>query len=230
MSQYYNPKENEDWFLVAQAHGFRNWKTIYDHPENEQLRNRRDPYALSPSDKIFIPDKQPMEHQCETAKRYTFTLPTPLRPFSLDLEDDDGEPYGGVKYELWIDGEKFIGRGESADQVTRTNDEGVIQAQIPLVDRVEVRVWYDKDTESDPQAFESYDIEPGHLDPIDTIEGVQHRLETLGYSIGFDQHGDFGEGTKAALISFQEDFELAPSGEIDDDTKDALFRAADENV
>lgn len=228
MSQEYNPKENEDWYLVAEAFGFRNWKTIYDHEKNKSLRERKDPYTLSKDDKIFIPDKQPAEHKCETNKRHTFTLPTPMRPFSVEVVDDDGDPYADAKYELWIDGEKYLGKGDNPDEIKRTDSNGLICKELPLtVEKFEIRIWLNKETENDPDAYDTLIEEPGHLDPIDTVEGVQHRLEKLGYFCGEDKHGELGPGTKEALINFQTEFELDPSGEIDEKTKDILLEVYD---
>ena len=228
MSQYYNPKEDEDWFLVAKAFGFRNWRTIYNHENNESLRKRQDPYDLHKEDKVFIPDKQPKDHQCDTNKKHTFTLPTPTRPFSLVLEDDDEDPYSDTKYEIWIEGKKYVGKNDDPEKVKRTREDGLIYEEVPVVGKLEVRVWYEKGGENDPDACEKYEIEMGHMDPIDTVEGIQHRLENLGYSCGEDSHGTLGTDTKKALKAFQSDWGLKESGEIDEDTKAALLQMHDQ--
>lgn len=227
MSQYYNPKEDEDWFLVAKVFGFRNWKTIYNHEKNESLQKRKDPNVLHKEDKIFIPDKQPKDHQCETNEKHTFTLPTPTRPFSLVLQDDDLVPYPDTKYEIWIDGKKYVRQNDDPKKVNRTNKDGLIFQEIPVVEKIEIRIWFDKESEDDPEACEINEMEPWHLDPVDTVEGVQHRLENLGYSCGEDKHGELGPDTTEALKAFQEDFGLTPSGEIDEETELLLVKLHD---
>src|SRR5437016_5895328 len=59
-------------------------------------------------------------------------------------------------------------------------------------------------------------IDIGGLDPIDTISGVQCRLNNLGYSTGKDATGTHGPGTTHAVRDFQNDNGLPVTGEIDD--------------
>jgi hypothetical protein len=51
----------------------------------------------------------------------------------------------------------------------------------------------------------------------DTITQVQSKLSDLGYVVG-SIDGLFGPKTRAAIVKFQKDSELAPNGTIDKDT------------
>lgn len=223
----YKPKEDEDWLRIAKVHGFRNWRTIYDHEENAALRERQDSLVVSKDDEVFIPEKTPREHKCETGQRHTFKLPVPTQIVYLVLEDDYGEPFSGLKFEIWADGEKQQQKAE------RTREDGLIYEEIPLAANVEVRVWFDEESESEPEAYVKYVIQVGHLDPIDTLEGVQDRLNNLGYDCGEEEHGKLGpdgglgELTKQALTAFQIDHGLNATGEIDEDTKKKLLAIHD---
>jgi hypothetical protein len=204
MSTTYIAEDNDDMLLIALKHGFRNWKNLYNHPENEKLRKKRpDPFSLYKGDEVIIPDKVPQKFTCETDKKHTFILPTPKLLISLYLEDGEQEPYAKVKCEIWIDNEK------NNKENLRTDDKGLLSTEVPAIYKeknvreVELRVWRDKEKEDDPQAFETYTLQIGHLDPIDTIEGIQDRLDNLGFNCGDeDEHGTFGPHTKTSLTRF----------------------------
>ena len=56
--QQHMVKEGECLDSIALDHGFADWRTIYDHPKNTDLRSKRpDPNVIHPGDKLFIPDK-----------------------------------------------------------------------------------------------------------------------------------------------------------------------------
>ena len=65
---------------------------------------------------------------------------------------------------------------------------------------------------------EEYPVRIGHLNPIDTIPGVQQRLNNLGMNAGAED-GEMNDSLKAALIAFQKKYQMQPSGEIDGATK-----------
>ncbi len=59
------------------------------------------------------------------------------------------------------------------------------------------------------------------LEPGDVIARVQTELQRLGYDPG-PVDGDFGPGTRSAIIAFQQDNGLPRTGEIDENTLSAL--------
>ena len=62
----------------------------------------------------------------------------------------------------------------------------------------------------------------GHMDPVSENTGVQAILNNLGYDAGAENDGTIDEQFKAALMAFQSDNDLEPTGEIDDDTRSLL--------
>jgi len=70
-----------------------------------------------------------------------------------------------------------------------------------------------------------YELELGHLDPIDTISGVQQRLRNLGFDCPED--GQLGVETITALRNYQADCQIKVTGQIDSATRGQLERDHD---
>ena len=221
---------DEDLPIIAADYGIKDWKFIYDHPKNEELRKKRpDPHILYKGDKVWIPEVEPEKFEAETNKKNRYTLYHPKTVFHLVLENDEGEPYGNVKYEIWINNEKYNPSGR--EEELRTRKDGLIHHMVPVAREIELRVWWededkdeDEDTEGEGEEYDTLLFHPGHLDPIDTVDGLQDRLISLNYDCGDDPEGELGEGTRAALRRFQKDYGLVPTGEIDDLTRRLLAK------
>jgi hypothetical protein len=186
---------------IADHYGFF-WQTLWDHAENEQLKqDRKDPNVLREGDSVFVPDKALGEESCATEQRHRFRkkgVPAMLRIRVLV----DGEAQSSADYILIIDGRSVSGT---------TDGDGLLEQSIPpgAVDG-ELRVTKDN------QERRFY-LSLGHLDPIDTELGVKQRLRQLAYQPDAD--------LAAALQRFQRDQGLTVSGEIDSATRDKLKEA-----
>lgn len=221
----YEVKSNEDLALIAIDFQIKNWEAVYNHPKNEKLRKERpDPHVLYKGDKVWIPDIKPKVFGVETKKKHTFVLYPPKMPLNIALGDGEGGGHGEIKYEIWINGNIYDPTGNKEE--LRTDENGYLSQIVPFSREVEIRVfWEDEgDTEDD---YEKIIIKRGGMDPIDTIEGVQGRLENLGYPIGDDEFGTEGTGTADAVRNFQIDHGLVPTGEIDELTRKRLEKAAE---
>lgn len=64
----------------------------------------------------------------------------------------------------------------------------------------------------------------GHDAPDFEVKALQAQLVSLGYQVG-EQDGDFGGGTRAAVLAFQADNGLPTTGEVDAATKAQLKTA-----
>jgi hypothetical protein len=182
--------------------------TVWDHPENAALKQlREDPNVLAPGDEVFVPDKEIEEASKATGASYRFRrkgVPSLVR---VQLMDED-EPRVGVTWTLDV--------GGGAAVTGTTGSDGVVEAWVsPRLTRAVLSV----ETDDGPEQIE---ILLGHLDPIDTIEGVQGRLRNMGY--GCDVTGELDESTRHAIELFQESIgHPDPSGELDDQTRQALL-------
>ncbi|MGA8152334.1 MAG: peptidoglycan-binding protein [Terriglobales bacterium] len=168
------------------------WKTIWNHPDNAELRQKRkDPNVLYPDDIITIPDNVLRQVSCATDASHKFVKSADLTHIKLRLLLDD-QPRAGVKYELQVAGQSIKGT---------TDGGGYLQADIPPDAQSGVLLV------GDGNAQDVFEIDFGTLDPIDTDSGVRGRLDALGY----DVDDDF----QAAVKAFQTKEKLDPTGNVD---------------
>jgi len=193
---------------LAKKYGFF-WKTIWDHPENAELKaKRKDPNVLFEDDDIFIPEKQVNPGVSKgTEQEHVFKLkgePAKLKLQLLKL----GEPRANEAYVLEVNNTLIDGK---------TDGDGRIEHYIPA-DASAGRLIM-------KNGKEVYGLRLGFLDPVDLIKGAQQRLNNLGYNCGGDS-GELDELTQQALVNFQADHELEETGELDAATKAKLMELA----
>jgi LysM domain len=97
MSKPYTVIRGDNLTKIAHRHGFRNWRAIYDHPDNAGFRRLRpNPNLIYPGDVVQIPETTtPTAHPSHTPG------PPALRPIPDDkccfLARPDNEcPYTGA--------------------------------------------------------------------------------------------------------------------------------------
>jgi hypothetical protein len=182
------------------------WQTIWDAPENAQLkRTRKNPNVLCPDDILVIPDKNIREENCDTDLVHRFVLKVPLQTLRVRLLDEFGHPRSGIKYELvWHKGKSLKGV---------TNKDGDLQANIPPT-LMEARLLVG------PEQREIH-LSIGGLDPHTEISGIQARLSNLGFDTG-PVDGVMGPRTEQALRDFQDQYNLTVTGRPDESTCEKL--------
>lgn len=192
---------------ISESYGFF-WETLWSHPENEALRNRRrDPTVLLPGDEVFVPEKTIKSYDRPTGARHTFRVKNVPAKFELRLLDEAGEPRSGLAYVLVIDGREIPGT---------TDGDGAVKTSIsPTARNGVLRI---------TATGEEYQLDLGHLDPVDTIRGAKSRLQALGsYNGSIDDEG--GVAFSRALMAFQSAQGLQQTGVLDASTQDALRTA-----
>ncbi len=210
MAQTHTTAAGDTMVTVAFTYGFRDWRAIYDHPQNAPLKESRpNPDVLNPGDSIYIPDKEPIERDCATNQRHQFTLKSLRALFCVRLNDPFGVPYGNVKYQLVVEGETIEGQLEN----------GEVKCDVlPTTHDAELTIWPDA---ADPDRSLHWTLRLGHLDTTATNAGIKGRLNNLGYAC--DPSSDaLDDDAKNAIRAFQTDAGLPATGEIDDATKQRL--------
>lgn len=204
MATNHQVKQGDCISSIAFEYGFFP-DTIWNHPNNAELKEKRkDPNVLMPGDIVSIPDKRIKEVSESTNQVHKFQCKNTPSKLEVKLLKYTGEPRSNEKYTLEIDGK--IVEGE-------TNSDGQIRHSIPPNLRTGTLLLNN--------GTEKHELLLGNLNPIDEISGQQFRLKNLGYFAG-KIDGQMSLDLEGAIVEFQLDNNLTPSGKIDDQTKSAL--------
>ena len=191
---------------IATERGLR-WETIWNHPRNADLRAaRNDPNVLLPGDQLFVPDIQLRQEQGQTEQRHRFKKKGTPGRLRIRILDEGHRPLANAPYTLSIDGRLSNGH---------LDGDGFLNVVIPP-DARSGRL-----TVGTPPDTMGYELQLGHLDPIDRVSGVQARLNDLGFFCG-PPDGTLNESTRAALRAFQEKYQLTVDGNLGQQTKQKL--------
>ncbi len=197
---------------LAHQYGFGDWRTIWSHADNAELRKKRaEPNALLPGDVVAIPDKEPKSEACSTGRRTAFRVRRARAWLRLFLRDDDGLPLADKKYWLVVGHAGFEGR---------TDGRGLLEQKVPPeAQEADLVVWVDEqDIEAEVLAVS---LKLGHLPPAETPAGAQARLTGLGYTCG-NAEGTVDAGTQEAVKAFQKAQGLMVTGALDGPTVENL--------
>ncbi len=199
---WHTVKQGEDLKKILGRHyGFMPNSRVVDHPDNRELFDSRDAVILNEGDRIFIPEMEVGEQSVSSESTHRFVFKG-MRKLQLELKEDDESPMANKDYRIFVDGTWLEGQTDSDGKLVKMVPYYAEKATL-VIDGSEIEV----------------DI--AHLDPIETVKGVQARLSNLGYICG-EVDGEAGEKTRAALVKFQEDNDLEATGELTDETRAKL--------
>jgi uncharacterized Zn-binding protein involved in type VI secretion len=203
---YHRVIQGECIASIARDHGHF-WQTLWDDPANQELRARRkNPNILLPGDRVFVPDKRSKAESGNADARHKFRRkgePSILRLRILDRAD---APVAHKPFTLQVDNDVHQGTTDPQGRIEVLIAGNARRAQLVVGEGPSTR---------------RYDITLGCVDPIDTVSGVQHRLNNLGFVCAVD--GVFGPRTRKALHAFQKQQHLPETGEADDQTLRKMF-------
>lgn len=212
MSTVHVVQQGECLSSIAAQYGIP-WKKIYNHPDNADFRRKRpDPNIICPGDQLQIPDLEQRKEEKSTDQKHVFVLERPKTTISIILQDEMGRPLANKKYIMQITG----GSGPDVDVKGTTGSDGLVEQEIPA-----------DATDGELTVFASgggysWTLALGHLDPLEEISGLQHRLHNLGYDTDTATPGQFDDVTRDALKAFQFAVGLRVTGDFDDDSKKKL--------
>jgi N-acetylmuramoyl-L-alanine amidase len=194
MSTYHTVEQGEHLAGIAQKYGFTNFRSIWDSPENNELRSKReDPNVLFPGDRLFIPDRDVGGAQCVTEQHHLFSLiPAPKLMLRIVIKEAGGQPIRGTKCQLEIE-------NTNIDLITDHN--GLISQLISPTAKAGKVTFRDSEIP----------IHIGELDPVTEMSGWRARLQNLGYDVGQSTRGVSSQ-LRIAVEEFQCDYGLAVDG------------------
>jgi Putative peptidoglycan binding domain len=202
-------EQGEHLSQLAKQYGFRDHLTIWDHPNNAELKEKRqNPNVLFPGDSVFIPDKEEKTLPLPTGQSHRFQLKGKPLMLRVVIRDFDHEPLANTKCTIQIDGKE--------EELT-TDDQGMISLPIPK-NAEEGLLVYENPLFPFPL---SIPIKIGHLDPVEEITGQRARLNNLGYSAEPLESEDEDKFTMA-VQEFQCDHELTVDGVCGPETQAKL--------
>ena len=207
---YYDVKQGDCISSIGAEHGFF-WETIWNQAENAALRDeRRNPNALLPGDRLFIPEIRLKDEYGETKLHHRFRLKgVPVR-MRFCLQTWDGRPRPNIPYVLEVDGKKSQGV---------TDDTGMLETIIePHARKAKITVTPPECPE------EKYEFNVGYMNPAQHITGIQGRLKNLGFYKG-EISGNFDDATRYAIKEFQARTGLPQTGEVSPEFVSALDSA-----
>lgn len=212
---------------LAARHGFRDHRTIENHPDNAGLKQHRfNLNSLAPGDEIVIPDKEPVSRSVPSDQMHTFKVIAPRTIVNLRLQHERQQPMATRSGAFATTVEEPKGRDQHRLLITTSGDgETASKDRRPALDgRVSL-------VETPEAKAEQFDLLVGHLLPLTTRAGQQARLNNLGYFAGYDPAND--EQFAWAVEEFQRDRfpppkkvkGVQPDGSLDQETLRALGAA-----
>ncbi len=211
---YHTVQQGEHISGIARQHGFSDYTTIWDHPDNASLREQRDnPHVLLPGDRLFIPDREEHEEPAATNQRHTFRLDGQPLVLRVVLKEADFEPIDHTPAELHV---------AAAKHDVTTDANGRFEQPVPKTAQRATLMFQDHD-----QPFDILvPMRIGHLDPVTEPSGQKARLNNLGYFPGpIDGQSDDPQQFPSAVEEFQCDHDLPVTGVCGVDTQAKLTEA-----
>jgi N-acetylmuramoyl-L-alanine amidase len=186
---------------IAARYGFPDYKTIYDDPANAAFKKARpNPNVIYPGDVLVIPDPKPKTLPLATGARHKIVIARPKTVLRLEVQVQ--EPHF---YELVVAKDTFKGKIDGKSPIEHPVAVTSEQAHLDL--------WPARTGNEDAkEGLFSWDLKLGHLDPFDTISGVQARLANLGFYAGPVDGADNAD-LDLAVAAFESKMGLAATGD-----------------
>lgn len=199
MAENYTVKQGDHLSKIAKAFGFSDYHTIWDHPENADLKKKRqNPNVLLPGDTVFIPDRQVRQESRSTDQAHRFTARGRTLKLRVTLEDLYEKPIAGARCVLSLEGDIRRFTTDEAGRFEQVIDPEVRTAYLSILD--------DQTPYHDAQIA----IKIGDLDPVEAMSGQIGRLNNLGYFAG-----DCDQPDPAAFQSAVEEFQCDHGLQVD---------------
>ena len=189
---------------IAARQGFDDFREIWDHPHNSDLRARRPSSAvLAAGDQLHLPARTSASTTRATGAQHRFVSKEAPLKLRIRLQDFLGRPLRDTSFEL-------VSR-DTKEHLT-TDSDGHFEAEIAKTDR-DKRLLLDDFT---------VPLQIGSLDPIQEESGRNARLANLGYLLDPTDSSE-DDDVHLAIEEFQADNDLALTGTFDSATQAKLL-------
>ncbi|MFA6045519.1 MAG: peptidoglycan-binding domain-containing protein [Phycisphaerales bacterium] len=183
------------------------WKTVWQHANNASLRSKRsNPNILLEGDEIFLPFLQQKDESCATGQKHRFQRKGVPETLNLTFLDMYGKPLKDKPYKLTIDGDFRKGTLDANGKLSEPIPPNARSAKVEVGDKGELA---------------TTEVFLGHLDPVETLTGVQARLKNLGY-FGAAIDGEPSDLLDKAVVRFRRKNGMEEGKEINDDLRNKL--------
>jgi len=215
MATTHTVQPGENLARIAKQYKVANWRDIYLSPDNAEFRKKRpNPNILMAGDVLTIPEQKQKTVYVRTGANHRFVVKqNDSQKLTFCLTDHAGKamPKVPVTFELNGRSQTIISDGSGKVEIT---------VQQPELEEFPLNVYADSESEEPSHCFI---VKPGFLDPVDTVSGIQARLNSLGHDCGVAD-GIYGKKTKAGIESFEQANDLTPTGEL----SASLYRAVEQ--
>lgn len=217
MTQY-TVKQGDTLLRIAKQFGFETSKALYMHADNAAFRSLRpNPDVMYPGDVLNIPENATNVFTAQTNRRHRFVVCREDEPeqetLQMTLKDSSGSYLANVRSELKVGGQTLK---------TETDKKGNLTIALPETDATDGELYIYSD-ENSTEPSHQLTVQLAHLDPIDTLSGIQARCNNLGYYCG-TVDGIMGDNTRNGVQAFQADNGLVKDGEPGSKTQHKLLK------
>ena len=217
MTQY-TVKQGDTLLRIAKQFKLDSSKALYMHADNAAFRSLRpNPDVIYPGDVLNIPEKPTNVFSAQTNRRHRFVVCQEDEPeqetLQMTIKDSSGSFLANAKVELKI-GEQIL--------KSVTDKKGNLAITLPETEATEGELSvYSDETSAEPS--HQLTVQFAHLDPIDTLSGIQARCNNLGYFCG-TVDGVMGNNTRKGIMAFQAANGLTKDGEPGPKTQRKLLK------
>jgi hypothetical protein len=223
MASQHEVKAGEHMVRICAENKQRDYRPIWDHADNKSLtQERKNPNLLLPGDIVTLPDAKAKTVTVKTEKRHKFEVSGKLElDFRIVIIDENDKPIA----------DKNVDFLKKDNIVTSDGDGKVEQIDLPFAFELGSMSFKYRTIDLSTRGTQPPDlwqgeevVEPrfvvaiGHLDPLETVSGVQARLNNLGYYAGEIGYADEDAiAVKCAVEEFEVEHGLKPKGDPEDD-------------
>lgn len=195
-----------------------NYSTLWDHPSNADLKQRRNPNILLPGDRVNVPNPAPKTVTVPTTRKHKFVAESQdVLDLRVALLDENSQPMSGMKCQFPEEGSEVTADGGGVlerKELSASFELGMLRFVYRVEDLSQRGNAPANVFQGNEKVELAFAIAVGHLDPYDTPSGIQERLSNLGYYAG-----EIGYATEDALAlrcaieEFEKENGLTPKGD-----------------